>query len=93
MARKNRGRNEGSLHQRPNGTWRAQLSVDGRRVSKGFKNKVDAQSWLRDFQVKIFQGLDYKGSLITLEEYLHQWLDNYAPSLRDKTADQYSRTI
>ncbi|MBN1536200.1 MAG: site-specific integrase [Anaerolineales bacterium] len=93
MARKNRGRNEGSLHQRPNGTWRAQLSVNGKRVSKGFKNKADAQSWLRDFQVKIFQGLDYKGSLITLEEYLHQWLENYSPSLRDKTADQYSRTI
>lgn len=93
MARKNRGRNEGSLHQRPNGTWRAQLCLNGKRVSRGFRLKADAQTWLRDFQVKISQGLNYQASLITLEEYLLQWLENYSPSLREKTADQYSRTI
>ena len=33
MAKKIRGRNEGTVHKRSNGTWRAQLSVNGKRLS------------------------------------------------------------
>jgi hypothetical protein len=27
-----RGKNEGSIHQRKNGTWRAQVSLEGQRL-------------------------------------------------------------
>jgi integrase len=93
MARKIRGKNEGSLHQRPNGTWRAQLSVSGRRISKGFKTKAEAQEWLRSMQTQVERGFDYQAGKITLAEYLPQWLESHAVSLRPKTADQYRRVI
>jgi integrase len=93
MARRIRGKNEGSLHQRPNGTWRAQLSVDGRRISKGFKTKAEAQEWLRSTQTQVERGFDYHAGKITLAEYLSQWLESHRVSLRPKTADQYQRVI
>ena len=93
MARRIRGKNEGSLHQRPNGTWRAQLSVDGRRISKGFKTKAEAQEWLRNTQTQVESGFDYHAGKITLAEYLPVWLENHRVTLRPKTADQYQRII
>ena len=93
MARRIRGKNEGSLHQRLNGTWRAQLSVDGRRISKGFKTKAEAQEWLRSTQTQVERGFDYQAGKITLAEYLPQWLESHRVSLRPKTADQYQRVI
>jgi hypothetical protein len=75
MARRIRGKNEGSLYQRPNGAWRAQLSVDGQRISKGFKAKAEAQEWLRATQTQVERGFDYHAGKITLAEYLPQWLE------------------
>jgi integrase len=93
MARRIRGKNEGSLHQRPNGTWRAQLSVNGKRISKGFKTKAEAQEWLRNSQTQVERGFDYHAGKVTLAEYLPQWLESHGVSLRPKTADQYQRVI
>jgi len=93
MAKKHRGRSEGSLYQRPNGTWRAQVLLNGKRVSQGFKTKADALVWLRNFQVRIDQGLDYQASKITLADYLEQWIENHAPALRSTTAHQYRQNI
>lgn len=93
MARKIRGKNEGSLLQRPNGTWREQININGKRVSKGFKQKTDAQKWLRDFQINIDHGLDYQAGKITLVEYLEKWIDNHAPTVRLTTEHQYRQNI
>ena len=93
MARKIRGKKEGSLHQRPNGAWRVQLSVDGKRISKDFKTKAEAQDWLRNTQTDIERGFDYQASKITLGEYLPRWLENAKAALRPKTADQYERIV
>ena len=93
MARKIRGKNEGSIQQRPNGTWRVQLSADGKRISKGFKTKAEAQEWLRNTQTDIERGFDYQASKVTLGEYLPRWLENTQASLRPKTADQYERIV
>lgn len=89
MARKIRGKKEGSLHQRPNGNWRAQLSLNGKRISKGFKSKAEAQDWLRNIQVEIGHGYDYQAGKITLGEYLPRWLENSKATLRPTTAHQY----
>lgn len=93
MARMIRGKNEGSLHQRSNGTWRVQISLNGKRISKGFKVKADAMIWLRQMQLQLDRGLDYNAGKITLAEYLPQWLDNSRPALRPKTARQYDDVI
>ncbi|MBU1682693.1 hypothetical protein KJ742_01985, partial [Patescibacteria group bacterium] len=43
MAKSIRGRNEGSISKRPNGKWRAQLSLNGKRISFGSKSKEECQ--------------------------------------------------
>lgn len=90
MARKIRGRNEGSITQRSNGTWRAQLSMNGKRISFGAKTKAECQEWLRRTQHQIDYGLNIQGGKIKTGEYLKEWLENATPGLRPKTAHQYS---
>jgi len=89
-----RGKNEGSISKRENGTYRAQVSIDkGKRVSATFKTKTEAQKWIRDQSLKLERGFDFQGSKITMGEYLPQWLENSKATLRDKTALNYGRTI
>lgn len=94
MAKKIRGRNEGSLSQRDNGRWRAQVSQDdGRRISRDFQTKADAQAWLRQIQGELEQGFDYQGSKTLLQNYLEGWLETCRISLRPKTAYDYGMTL
>jgi len=93
VAKSIRGRNEGSIQQRSNGTWRVQLSDHGKRISKGFKTKAEARIWLRDTQTEIERGFDYHASKITVGDYLKKWLETTKTSLRPKTADQYERIV
>ena len=85
MARKIRGRNEGSIYQRKNGTWRAQVVFDGRRISHSAKTKSECQLWLRTTLSQLDQGWDYERGQITLEEYLQEWLDAHKAALREHT--------
>ena len=89
MASTIRHRNEGSLFQRSNRTWRAQISVNGRRISKSFKSKAEGLNWLRTTQTEIDRGLDYQAGRITLGEFLNQWLETIQPVLRATTIHQY----
>lgn len=93
MVNKHRGRNEGSVSQRPNGSWRAQVYQSGKRVSKDFHTKPEALTWVRNVQSSIEHGFQLQGSAITVEAYLPTWLENRRLSLRPKTAHQYSRII
>ena len=93
MTSKHRGKNEGSVFQLPSGKWRAQVNQAGNRVSKNTSTKAEALAWIRKMQTHMDQGFDLEGSLITVEEYLPEWLENRKLSLRDKTAFQYSKII
>ena len=94
MAKKYRGKNEGSISQRPSGNYRAQITLqDGKRVSSSFPTKAEAQKWIRDQLIKVERGFDFKGSKITLAEYMPQWLENSKTALRAKTAFQYGDVI
>ena len=93
MTKKNRGRYEGSISQRSNGSWRAQLSTQGSRVSKGFKTKSEALTWIRNMQSEVDRGLNYAGGKITLDEYLYKWLQTARIALRPKTSSQYEHLI
>jgi len=93
MAKKIRGRNEGSIFQLPNGKWRAQITTNGKRISFTAKTKVEGQEWLRKMLHQIDYGLDIEGGKIKTGEYLKEWLENATPGLRPKTAHQYSEII
>ena len=94
MANIHRGKNEGSIWQRPNGIYRAQVTVaSGKRISKTFKTKADASKWIRTQNLKLDQGYDFIGSQITLAEYLPQWLDAKQVTLRNTTVHHYRQVI
>ena len=94
MAKHIRGRYEGSISHRPSGHWRVQTSpINGHRVTRTFKTKLEALTWLRDMQTELQRGFDYQGSKTLLKDYLHDWLETSRIALRPKTADSYSRTV
>lgn len=90
---KRRGKNEGTLYQRPNGRWRAQVCMDGSRTSFTADSKAECQAWLRKMLDQAGQGWNYAGGKMTLGEYLQVWLENSRASLLLKTHDQYRRTV
>ena len=93
MAKKIRGRNEGTVHKRSNGTWRAQLSVNGKRLSFCADTKAKCFTWIRKMQLQFDQGIDFKDGDLTIEEYLYLWLNASRSALRPKTAHQYEQTL
>lgn len=91
--RRRRGRGEGSIWQRKNGSWRAQITRQGERLSYGADTKSEALEWLRKLQCKLDNGLKLGGDRILLEEYLEEWLESVQLTLRPKTHYQYGRNI
>ncbi len=92
MAKK-RGNNEGTIYKRSNGTWRAQVVLEGRRLSKTTKTKQEAQNWLRKTQDEVFAGLTYESTTIDLPTFLEEWLISAKPTLRYNTFHQYNQII
>jgi hypothetical protein len=92
MAKKVRGRNEGSIYQRSDGTWRGQISLYGKRVSYSARTKAEVQKWLQKIQFQLGQGLDHAASQVTVQEYMEQWLESIRLKLRSKTVYHYEGT-
>ena len=90
MAKK-RGNNEGSIYKRDNGTWRAMITVQGRRLSFTAKTKREGQAWLRQMLEEIDYGLTYDSAQTTLEKFMNDWLVSVEPTLRFNTFKQYSQ--
>ena len=67
MTKKIRGKGEGIIHKRPNGTWRAQISLQGRRLSHTAKTRQEVQQWLDKTRRQIEDGMTYASTMITLE--------------------------
>jgi integrase len=93
MTKHHRGKNEGSISKRPNGGWRAQVSQSGDRISKGFRTKNEALTWIQLVKMKMDQGISIRGESTTLNEYLPSWIETRKSSLRPKTLHQYSSLI
>ena len=91
MAR--RGRNEGSIHRRSNGTWRAQVSVDGNREGCTAKTRAEAYDWLRKMQGQIDQGLTFETLNRSLNAYLDDWIVLKKTTLRPFVGREYERLI
>jgi integrase len=89
----NRGRNEGSIFKTPDGTWRAQVSVGGKRLSHTARSHAECIDWLRKMQNQIDQGLTFEGSNLTLGAYLKEWIAVKQRALRLNTGLQYAELI
>ena len=90
MAKK-RGNREGSIHKRSNNTWRAQISLQGRRISTTTKTKAEALVWLRKMQDEVEHGLSFESTQVTLKYFMDEWLVSVEQTLRFSTFTQYKQ--
>jgi len=93
----NRTPGSGSVSQNPSGTWRAQVvlpALAGRkpeRLTKSFRVRKDAESWIRQRLNEIDNGLTSANHTVLLEDYAVQWLDTKKHTVRIRTYDDYKR--
>jgi len=90
MAKK-RGNNEGSIYKRNNGTWRAMVTLQGRRLTYTAKTKRGGQNWIRGMLDEIDNGLTYDSTQVSVERFMEDWLVSIEPSIRYNTFKQYSQ--
>jgi integrase len=91
MAR--RGRNEGTIFRKANGSWRAQVSIEGKRLSYTAWSRAECLDWLRRTQTQIDDGLTFQSRNLTLGEYLDDWMAAKELTLRARSIDQYAKLI
>jgi len=86
---KRRGNNEGTIFQISSGKWRAQVSVQGKRLSFYGQTRKECQDWIKETSRKIDDGLTYKGSKTTLKQFILEWLTMKSTTLEPETLKQY----
>lgn len=90
---KRRGNQEGSLHERKDGSWRAQITLNGERLSFSHHTRRECQEWLKRIIKDIDSGLTYTGANMKLSEYLDLWMNMIKENRRQKTYIQYRGLI
>jgi integrase len=90
---KNRGHNEGTIYQRADGRWCAQVSLNGHRLTHYGKTQRECREWLKETIAQVDSGLTIEGAKVTLGEYLEKWLETVSPRLRPKSIKLYANAI
>ena len=97
-ASRKRGRGEGSIQQRADGTWRATISLgtgpDGKRRRKDIygKTRTEVQKKLRNAHSANDAGKLPTPSKTTVAEYLKFWIENISRA-QDSTKQRYLQDI
>lgn len=90
---KRRGNNEGSIYQRKNGTWSAQVSVNGNRLSYYGKTQAECRQWIKETVTQVDAGITFEGARYRVSEYLEEWLKSIKGSIRQNTWFDYRQLI
>jgi len=100
MAKKKRANGEGSIYQRPNGTWVAQITTgrdcEGKlkRVSYSGKTRREAQEKATKALSELQNGTFVEPTKTTLSQWLDTWMQEYKKqSLRPTTYEGYKIII
>lgn len=88
-----RARNEGSIYQRANGKWRAQVNIDGRRLSFAAETKKEGLAWILETKNQIDKGVTFEAAGTTLGEFLTEWLGTVSSSGSKGTHFTYGWTV
>lgn len=91
MAKTHRGRNEGTISKRTGCKWRAQISLDGKRLSYTGPTRADCQAWLKSTTSQIDGGLSYRGATMKFGEFFETWLRTKNQNIRPTTQVLYRR--
>ena len=92
MANK-RGNQEGSIYQKPNGKWRAQIMLNGGRLTITATTRLEAQDWIRSTRNQIENGLTFKGANTQFGEFLDEWLASAKPRLTEHSWRTYGQIV
>jgi integrase len=90
MAKK-RGQNEGSIHQLPSKKWRVQITIEGNRLSAVKDTKRECLDWVVEKRKQVQEGLTFKGTKTTFEEFADNWLVSVKSNLRQSTWIHYEQ--
>lgn len=90
---KRRSNNEGTIYKNKNGAWRAQLTLNGRRLSKTTDSHRKALEWVSDTKNKFADGYDFQGGQATLAEFLEGWLVSIRSSRLPETIETYTSVL
>lgn len=71
----------------------AQVTIQGRRISKYFRTQREGLDWLQEMRSQIQNGLTMAGAQMSLSDYLDQWLGTIRESVRPKTLLQYTQIV
>lgn len=93
MARKIRGRNEGSIYKRKNGSWRAQITLDGHRVSHSAKTRTECHQWLKKILRQIDDGMTFASTKLTFQMLSNTWMESKKSNLNQNTWSQYNHLL
>ena len=90
---KRRANNEGTIYQKPNGKWRAQISIEGHRLSHTGSTQRECQIWIKETRNQIDRGLTFKGADTKLGIFLDDWLGTISSSRSQGTYTLYRWTV
>jgi integrase len=89
-----KGNNEGTIFFRADrGIWRAQVTLDGRRLSHAGKTKQECQTWLKETITQIDTGLTYNAAQIKMGDFLENWLSTMKTKLKKSTFYGYAKSV
>lgn len=94
MSRKkhNRAPNSGSISINPSGSVRAQFSLPGgKRLTKSFPTKREADAWLREMSSQVTLGLDSFNHNTLVSEFVEDWLKRKKTTVKPKTWTDYGQ--
>lgn len=85
MARKRRGKGEGSIYRRGDGRWVGQYEVNGKRKYVSGKTRAEVAKKLTKAIAERDAGLAFDAEGLTVGEYLTRWLDTIRGTVKDNT--------
>lgn len=90
---KRRNRGEGSIFQRPDGTWRVQVSHKGQRLSYSAETRQECVAWVQNAQTEVGNGWNLQGAKTKLKDYSVYWLELIKTKVRPKTIAGYESVL
>ena len=73
--------------------WAAQVSLNGKRLTKYAKTQRECRDWVKETQTKIGYGLTFAGTQVRLAKFIETWMDGKELSRRPQTVSQYRMLI
>jgi integrase len=91
---KRRANGEGTIYQRPNGTWAGQITINGRRQTVYGRRQKDVVEKLKELQKQVLTGAYVDPQEITVTQWFYTWLDVYTkPNVSRLTYNNYKQII